>query len=112
MRLSLQLRPEPSAIVREVCSPLPCASGTYRDNYSRKTHTAREYLRLIWIAMRRSLIALSESNLVQGFLLAGLLCVMPIQQLRSFTAVPDPHIWGDIRDGRWSPWYHSFLHNS
>src|SRR5260370_36153862 len=82
---------------------VPRASGTYRDNYSRKTHTAREYLRLIWIAMRRSLIALSESNLVQGFLLAGLLCVMPIQQLRSFTAVAHPPICVGMAAGRLVP---------
>ena len=61
--------------------------------------------------MRRSLIALSQSNLVQGFLLAGLLCVMPIQQLRSFTAVADPDIWWHMRVGRWILEHHSFPHN-
>src|SRR5258707_1334746 len=61
--------------------------------------------------MRRSLIALSESNLVQGFLLAGLLCVMPIQQLRSFTAVADPDIWWHMRVGRWILEHHSFPPN-
>src|SRR5258708_19771876 len=61
--------------------------------------------------MPRSLIALSQSNLVQGFLLAGLLCVMPIQQLRSFTAVADPDIWWHMRVGRWILEHHSFPHN-
>jgi hypothetical protein len=61
-------------------------------------------------AMRRSLITLSESNLVQGFLFAGLLCVMPIQQLRSFTAVADPDIWWHMRVGRWILEHHSFPH--
>jgi len=61
--------------------------------------------------MRRSLIALWQSNLVQGFLLAGLLCVMPIQQLRSFTAVADPDIWWHMRVGRWILEHHSFPHN-
>ncbi len=60
--------------------------------------------------MRRSLIALSESNLVQGFLLAGLLCVMPIHQLRTFSAVADPDIWWHMRVGQWVLERHSFPH--
>jgi hypothetical protein len=104
-------QPTRDVLVAPACLPLPRASGTYRDNYSRKTDTVREYLRLLWIAMRRSLIALWQSNLVQGFLLAGLLCVMPIQQLRSFTAVADPDIWWHMRVGRWILEHHSFPHN-
>jgi hypothetical protein len=60
--------------------------------------------------MRRSLIALSESNLVQGFLLAGLLCLLPIHQLRSFSAVVDPDIWWHMRVGQWILEHHSFPH--
>jgi hypothetical protein len=36
--------------------------SAFRDSYSRKRETAREYLRSTLGAMRRSLIALSESN--------------------------------------------------
>src|SRR5260370_1520250 len=61
-------------------------------------------------AMRRSLITLSEANLVQGFLLVGLLCVLPIHQLRSFTAVVDPDIWWHVRVGQWILEHHSFPH--
>jgi hypothetical protein len=60
--------------------------------------------------MRRSLIVLSESNLVQGFLLAGLLCLMPIHQLRTFNAVADPDIWWHIRVGQWILEHHAFPH--
>ena len=60
--------------------------------------------------MRRSLITLSESNLVQGFLLVGLLCFLPIHQLRSFTAVVDPDIWWHMRVGQWILEHHSFPH--
>src|ERR1700756_755491 len=60
--------------------------------------------------MRQSLIALSESNLVQGFLLAGLLCLLPIHQLRTFSAVADPDIWWHMRVGQWILEHHSFPH--
>src|SRR5260221_7506179 len=36
---------------------------------------------------------------------------MPIQQLRSFTAVADPDIWWHMRVGRWILEHHSFPHN-
>jgi hypothetical protein len=61
-------------------------------------------------AMRRSLIVLSESNLVQGLLLAGLLCVLPIHQLHTFSAVADPDIWWHMRVGQWILEHHSFPH--
>ena len=60
--------------------------------------------------MRRSLIALSESTIVQGLLLAGLLCVLPIHQLRTFSAVADPDIWWHMRVGQWILEHHSFPH--
>jgi hypothetical protein len=84
--------------------------SAFRDNYSRKREAAREYLRSTLGAMRRSLIALSESNLVQGFLFAGLLCLMPIQQLHSFSAVADPDIWWHVRVGQWILEHLSFPH--
>jgi hypothetical protein len=51
--------------------------------------------------MRRSWTALAESNLVQGLLLVGLLCLFPILQLRGSKAVADPDIWWHIRVGQW-----------
>ena len=60
--------------------------------------------------MRRSLIALSNSNLIQGLLLVGLLCLFPIQQLRGLSAVADPDIWWHIRVGQWIIEHRSFPH--
>ena len=62
--------------------------------------------------MRRSLIALSNSSLVQGLLLVGLLCLFPVQQLRGgISAVADPDIWWHIRVGQWILEHHTFPHN-
>ena len=58
--------------------------------------------------MRRSLVALSDSNLVQGLLLVGLLCLLPIKQLRGLSAVADPDIWWHIRVGQWIIEHHGF----
>src|SRR4029077_20878607 len=60
--------------------------------------------------MRQSWTALSESNLVQGFLLAGLLFVLPIQQLHTLSALADPDIWWHMRVGQWILEHHSFPH--
>ncbi len=60
--------------------------------------------------MRRSLIALSDSNLVQGLLLVGLLCLFPIEQLRGLSSVADPDIWWHIRVGQWIMEHHAFPH--
>ena len=60
--------------------------------------------------MRQSWTALSESNLVQGFLLAGLLFVLPIQQLHTLSALADPDIWWHMRVGQWILERHSFPH--
>lgn len=62
--------------------------------------------------MRRSLIALSNSSLVQGLLLVGLLCLFPIQQLRGgISAAADPDIWWHIRVGQWIMEHRAFPHN-
>jgi hypothetical protein len=61
--------------------------------------------------MRRSLIALSNSNLIQGLLLVGLLCLFPIQQLRGLSAVADPDIWWHIRVGQWIIERRAFPHH-
>ena len=62
--------------------------------------------------MRRSLIVLSNSNLVQGLLLVGLLCLFPLQQLRGgISAVADPDIWWHIRVGQWIIEHQAFPHN-
>src|SRR6266478_493643 len=58
--------------------------------------------------MHRSWTAVSESNLVQGLVLAGLLCLLPIQQLHTLSAVADPDIWWHMRVGQWILAHHSF----
>ncbi len=60
--------------------------------------------------MHRSWTAVSESNLVQGLVLAGLLCLLPIQQLHTLSAVADPDIWWHMRVGQWILAHHSFPH--
>ena len=51
---------------------------------------------------------MSESNLVQGLLLVGLLCLFPVQQLRGLMAMADPDIWWHIRVGQWIIEHHAF----
>ncbi len=60
--------------------------------------------------MRRTLIALSDSNLVHGLLLVGLLCLFPIKQLRGLSSAADPDIWWHIRVGQWIVEHHAFPH--
>jgi hypothetical protein len=60
--------------------------------------------------MRRSLIALFDSKLVQGLLLVGLLCLFPIQQLLTFKVVADPDIWWHMGVGNWIVEHHAFPH--
>jgi hypothetical protein len=62
--------------------------------------------------MRRSLSTLSNSSLVQGLFLVGLLCLFPVEQLRGgISAVADPDIWWHIRVGQWILEHHTFPHN-
>jgi hypothetical protein len=57
--------------------------------------------------MKRLWTTLSESNLVQGLLLAGLFCVFPIQQFRSLMVMGDYDIWWHIRVGQWIIEHHA-----
>jgi hypothetical protein len=61
--------------------------------------------------MRPSLSALSNSSLVQGLFLVGLLCLFPVEQLRGgISAVADPDIWWHIRVGQWIIEHRTFPH--
>lgn len=60
--------------------------------------------------MDRASRAVSESPLIQGLLLVGLLCVVPIQQLRRFSAVTDTDVWWHMRVGDWILAHHAFPH--
>jgi len=60
--------------------------------------------------MRESWLVVRDSKLVQSLLLVGLLCALPIQQLRRFTAVVDADIWWHTRVGQWIMTQHAFPH--
>src|SRR2546423_989171 len=61
--------------------------------------------------MRQSWLVVLESKLIQALLLLGLLCALPIEQLRRFTAVVDADIWWHMRVGQWIIEHRGFPHN-
>jgi hypothetical protein len=58
--------------------------------------------------MRQSFAVASESVLVRSLALMGLLCLLPIQQVRTLSAAMDPDIWWHVRVGQWILHSHSF----
>ena len=58
--------------------------------------------------MRRSFRSASESTLLRALALIGLLSLMPINQVRSLSAIRDYDIWWHTRVGHWILQTHSF----
>ena len=60
--------------------------------------------------MRQSVKDTAESSLVRSLALMVLVCLLPVQQLRSLTSVMDPDIWWHMRVGHWIIQNRSFPH--
>src|SRR5256885_4200201 len=58
--------------------------------------------------MRGSFHSVSESTLVRALALTGLLRLLPVNQVRSLSAMKDYDIWWHTRVGHWILQTHSF----
>jgi hypothetical protein len=54
--------------------------------------------------------SLPQSTLIRSFALLMLICWLPVQQLRTLTAITDPDIWWHTRVGHWILDGHGFPH--
>ena len=57
-----------------------------------------------------SFTRIRESTLIQPLALMFLLCVLPVQQVRTPTGLWDPDIWWHVRVGHWIMKHHAFPH--